>query len=659
LNKIDPMLYGTNGQALKELGVKSCRFGGNGVSRANFFNGKYNNAADWDFSNVGSIDTNDTANPYLAMKAWGCEPIMQAPLEGYVSADETWGNVKVDPVKYTLQVMELYNDKKKAGVKYWCVGNEPDCWRSTHSDIWKHDLGYQEYFDRFARVAAAMKKKDPTVKLLGPSSANEYFYYNLNIKEETEKFGPWLPWFLKQCADYEKKNKLRILDYLDIHRYPSGNAMAKDSLLMVGHEWWDSTVKEKPFLPTFNTWIKENYPGTKLSVTEYGFWGVRGEVYEAVWATQMLGAFGKYGVSISNAWYLTDPTKLIIGLYGNLFGDISIDVTSTDPKIDVFASKDSKTGDIILNLVNRNLIDTASVAINLPRFKQFERWNILSDSSNGWLTGVVAPAADVPKDGTYRLAPISITCLRFLSNKKGDRRQYGLELIQNRTPPPKRIPGQRRHRDGNGPRGQWRRTESKIKFCYPTIITYDRGGYDSLATSGDCNKRRGGADDQVPTSIDVKLDSTFAIPKDAVIYFENSWSAPSDALMFTGRHNPGGWWDIKLSSELKWPETDISKIVSNNGKLVLYVNGEKGGEDFTVYLENRENPRMTLQLRISDYLENGIDSDIKTWQKVEIPLKDFDIKEQNIDVQHLRYLGFSNGWKYGNFKVYVDNIYFY
>jgi hypothetical protein len=103
---------------------------------------------------------------------------------------------------------------------------------------------------------------------------------------------------------------------------------------------------------------------------------------------------------------------------------------------------------------------------------------------------------------------------------------------------------------------------------------------------------------------------------------------------------------------------DISRFVENGGSLTLYVNGAQGGEDFTVYLENREDPRKVVHVRVGDYVDGGIDSDTTTWQKAEIPLADFDIVEQKIDPKHIRYIGFSNTPAQGKAKVYVDDIFF-
>jgi hypothetical protein len=643
IGPINPMIYGTNYLAAKDLNIRSVRYGGNGTDRSNMFNGKYNNADDWDYSNVGIRDTADTVNPYRAMKLWGCEPIMQVSLLGYVSADQTWGNVKVDPLKYALQEIADLNDKQKSGITYWCMGNEPDCWRSTHSDVWKHDLGYQEYYDRFARVASGIKKKYPALKLLGPSSANEYFYFNLNRKADHDSLGDFLPWFLRQCAAYEKKNGVRILDYLDFHRYPSGNDLSPEQLATVGHEWWDTAGSKAPFLPLMKKWVATGYPGTKLSVSEYGFWGNGRPIFEALWVAQTLGAFGKYGVSNANAWYTEEPTRVVLGLYANLFGNVALEAFSPNRHLDIFASKNSKNSDVIVMAVNTSQSDTIAAGIPLAGISTVERWSLYGDSL--LLKSLHEDAHVVAKNEVFTFSPFSVTCLRFATGKKADRSGY-IPVLKADTFKVQFEPGDQRSR----------RRPPRPNFYYPTLVTYDRGGFDTLRDTGDCGARRGGAWDQIPTSTTVYQDS-FALPDTSVVFFKNNNRRRNDALVFSGIHRPGGWWDAKIASELKWPDRDISPAVAHGGFLVFYVNGEKGGEDFTVYLENRGDPRKTIQLRVTDYLEDGIDRDIKTWQRVEIPLKDFDMEEQKIDPKTVRYIGFANGWNFGRFTWYLDNLY--
>jgi hypothetical protein len=651
LGKIDPRIYGTNFLMDPALKTKLVRFGGNGVSRYNSLNGKYNNSFDWDFSNTGMLSKEEDP-PVGKLRAMGAEPLVQAPMLGYLAGDRTWGAVKVDPSRACAAMVRELNIVKKAGIKYWALDNEPDCWQGTHKDVFQHKLRYDEYMERYLKTAKAMKAVDPSILLYGPVSANKYFYDKLNDPEDQKEKGPWLPYFLKRAKEHDKKWGKRSVDYLDIHRYPDSGKDDK-AMLDVSREWWDTTYgKDEPILLEMKRWISENYPGTKLSISEYSC-SYKRKLCQLVWLTQNLGLFGKYGVSSANKWGVEAEEKLVYGLYGNLFGDEAIDIKlPAGSPLEIYASRNSANGDVILVLINKDL-EAAQNAVLSPDFKPIaqDAYTIQEDAAK---KPVLSHSPKSKFTVTYSCPPLSITFLRLWKRDVAVRGDF-----TGPSPEPSREKEEAAKLEGGG----YPFAEGSGYYLYhSSVITHDQHGFDSYQGGGDTGLVRGGARDQVAT--DLKENHEGTAPKDALVWFDNSNRTGSfmpkdrkDALVFDWKHANGGWVDLRLAHDLKWDPQDLAPFVKGNGSLVFYVKAIEPGSDMTVYIENNLKPERTLSLQASDFTQGGAFV-VGGWQEVRIPLSQFELPEQGIDLARVRYVGFGNAVKAGACKAMVDDIMF-
>ena len=111
----------------------------------------------------------------------------------------------------------------KQRVQYWNMDNEPEIWQGTHDDIMPTGIAAEDFMQRYFAVAKKARAKFPTIKLVGPVTANEWQWFNwanATIAADGRRY-PWLEFFIKRCAEEQRASGTRLLDVLDIHFYPS------------------------------------------------------------------------------------------------------------------------------------------------------------------------------------------------------------------------------------------------------------------------------------------------------------------------------------------------------------------------------------------------------------------------------------------------------
>ena len=217
-----------------------------------------------------------------------------------------------DPLDTSIEVDELFaqgwvqhnvaqfGTANNGGVRYYALDNEPMLWNSTHMDVHSEAASYDEVAERGIAYAQAIKSADPSAQILGPVSWGwtAYFYsaldaapggaWWLNPQDQNSHGGlPFLVWYLQQMAQFETTNGQRLLDFLDIHYYPQqtgvalngpGNVARQDLRFESTRSLWDPDYNDNSWinetvrlLPRMKEWINQNYPGTKLAITEYNF----------------------------------------------------------------------------------------------------------------------------------------------------------------------------------------------------------------------------------------------------------------------------------------------------------------------------------------------------------------------------------------------------
>ena len=285
------------------------------------------------------------------------------------------------------------------GVGYFAIDNEPDVWSGTHTDVHPVRMSYADMLSNYEQYALAVKAQDPSALLLGPdvSGWTGYFYSdfdrgNDNFATHADRTAhggqPFLPWWLGQVAQADRKSGARSLDLLDVHFYPQAQGVFSDaadpatqdlrirsvrSLYDPNYtdESWIATPVE--LIPRLKQWIGQQYPGTGLAITEYN-WGGEKDASGAVALAEVLGIYGREGVALATYWTYPPPASpagAAFRLYRNFdgkgatFGDISLPVTSSQAGVVAFAARHSESHEVDVVLVNEAANQTATVRMNL------------------------------------------------------------------------------------------------------------------------------------------------------------------------------------------------------------------------------------------------------------------------------------------------------
>lgn len=470
---ISPLIYGVAGAdpaTLLALGATLNRWGGNPADRYNWVIGHaWNAARDWEFRNVNYTNgTGNTADNFVANTlSVNDVPLMTVPALGWVAKDtnndhrstgvpDQGGqavNVGSDAIagydptsnQAATSVPSLptkpgalsdppdpkagavYQDEwihhligefgaSPAGVRYFTIGNEPDLWSLTDTDVHPVQMSYDSMVANYEAYAKAVKQQDPQAQLLGPdvSGWTAYWYsaldrgsdnYSTHADRSAHGGQPFLPWWLSQIAKQDRVAGVRTLDYLDVHYYPQADGVdsaAADpatQLLRIRStrslddpNYSDESWIAEPvnLIPRLKAWISANYPGTKLAITEYR-WGGEKDASGGIALAVVLGIFGRDGVDMASYWQsppVDSPAGAAFRLYrnydgnGSHFGDLSLPCTSTASPIAVFAARHSDTGEIDVVLANEDPAQSATVRLNLGGdSRTMDRFQITAGSS--------------------------------------------------------------------------------------------------------------------------------------------------------------------------------------------------------------------------------------------------------------------------------------
>ncbi|HEX5688317.1 MAG TPA: glycoside hydrolase family 44 protein [Ideonella sp.] len=284
-----------------------------------------------------------------------------------------------------------YGNANNGGVKFYNLDNEPELWRHTHRDIRPQPLSYDELRDRTWEYAAAVKAVDPGAQTLGPSGWGwtAYFYSDLDTAPGGDWWNhpldrnahggvPHAEWYLQQMKAYEQQHGKRILDYLDEHYYPQANGVFSNNTdaatnalrLRSTRSLWDPTYTDESWIadkvnliPRMRSWVANNYPGTKLAISEYS-WGAVNHINGALAQADVLGIFGRERLDLATLWSPPDTNDAVAFAFrmylnvdgkGGRFGAYGVRATSADQsKLSVYASRRGKKGAMTLIAVNKS-----------------------------------------------------------------------------------------------------------------------------------------------------------------------------------------------------------------------------------------------------------------------------------------------------------------
>ena len=328
--------------------------------------------------------------------------------------------------EWVQAIKNMYGPANLGGVQMWSLDNEPEWWDSVHLDMY-HQPGaatqpatYDDVLTRDQATAQAVKAADPTALITGPVPSgwwgmifskldmdtgwgtSPYCYWDNPVDQNAHGGLPWVVYYLRQMQQFQQKNGYRLLDYLDVHGYitpPSigfdtDTSTANTQLRMQStRALWDpnyivpgytncsgycyaaGTQVAPALIPTMQGWVNQNYPGTKLTITEYN-WGALEDITGAVAQADILGIFGREQLDMAAMWPDSNFAVGVPGAFafqiflnydelGDGFGETSVSASSSDlDSLDIFAAlrHDSALTVLILNKTASAITDSVSLS---------------------------------------------------------------------------------------------------------------------------------------------------------------------------------------------------------------------------------------------------------------------------------------------------------
>ena len=259
------------------------------------------------------------------------------------------------------ELVRYTNIKKKYGITYWSIGNEPN----IYTQLKQADYEYTpEHLNKEWRaIALAMKAVDPTIKLMGPELSQWNESYETTPKDPAKR--DWMTEFLKANGD--------LVDIITVHRYPMHSPtngpvtvqqLRENTRKWVGEmEYLRSLIRETigRDLPIAITELNSDPSNAQLQEASPD------SFYNAIWYADVLGQMMDADVFMVNQWVLSQrttglglfkgdeirPSFYVFPLYKN-FGSEQIYAASGITDVDIFAAK---RADGALTLMVINLSD--------------------------------------------------------------------------------------------------------------------------------------------------------------------------------------------------------------------------------------------------------------------------------------------------------------
>jgi hypothetical protein len=167
---------------VKESGIKSVRIGGNGYNKRFPERKRLSSMID-------------------SVRNIGAEPILQVPAEF--------------TAYQAMELVEFYTKPGNKKVQYWSIGNEP---------LLKPEYTIEQIHEYIIRIATAMKKADPTIKI--------FVFDECELREAP---------FRDLCGGRLditglKENGAWVIDGFNFHKYPNGREFNRDNVVFSGPE---------------------------------------------------------------------------------------------------------------------------------------------------------------------------------------------------------------------------------------------------------------------------------------------------------------------------------------------------------------------------------------------------------------------------------------
>jgi hypothetical protein len=334
------------------------------------------------------------------------------------------------------------------------LDNEPELWNSTHLEVQgSTPISSDNYIAKTITLTEALKDQFPNAQIFGPVHYGFEGIYNwqgeLGATPDGANWFPdkYLP-ALKTASDTYGKP---LIDVYDFHWYSeatdgttrvvnltSGSLTDAQvqAIVQSPRSLWDATFQENSWitndvlgepiqlLPRLQSKINAEFPGTKISITEYENGGdnhIAGTIAQA----DNLGIFGSQGVYAATLWplgtcpYILAGFRAFRGFDGSTadFGDTSLQATSSNVQnVVVYASLDSTTpGRIVFVAINRSPSSQVTAITGQALTGTATIYQMTATSAQGQNPIKPVSSGQMPVSGTsmsITLPPLSVTTIQ-------------------------------------------------------------------------------------------------------------------------------------------------------------------------------------------------------------------------------------------------------
>jgi len=325
------------------------------------------------------------------------------------------------------------------------LDNEPELWNSTHLEVQgKNPVTSDTYIAKTISLATALKTQFPNLVIFGPVHYGFLGIYSWNNDGEftpTPSGNNWFPdKYLPAIKTASATFGKPLVDVYDFHWYseatdgsnnrvtglngPDLTAAQVQAIVQSPRSLWDPSYQENSWitstlggpiyiLPRLQAKIAAEFPGMKLSITEYNNGGaehIAGTIAEA----DNLGVFGAQGLFAANLWPLqANEPYLLAGFraFRNFdganhnFGDTAVQATSSNVgNVAVYVSTDStRPGRVVLVAINRSTAAQSTAVTGQPMSGTAHLFQITAGSAAS--QNAIAPVAA----GTLAVSRSSLT----------------------------------------------------------------------------------------------------------------------------------------------------------------------------------------------------------------------------------------------------------
>jgi hypothetical protein len=370
----------------------------------------------------------------------------------FVKNDPYDANVPVDAAFEQAWVRQMVTRWGTGG--FYLLDNEPSLWHSTHRDVHPTGATMDEILAKTIDTAERIREADPKATIAGWEEWGWSGYFWSGYDQQWGAAHNWssfpdrmahdqsdyLPWLLRRMRDYEAEHRRRLIDIFTVHAYPqSGEFSSNTSSSMQRRRnrstraLWDPSYRDESWIgekvmliPRMRAWVAQNYPGTRIGITEYS-WGADDHINGATTQADVLGIFGREGLDVAAHWTTparTTATFKAMRMYRNYdgnrstFGDLSVRATAPNPdEVSAFAAIRTRDGALTVMLIAKTGAVTANLSLAgfRPGLKA-ERWQLTAKN-------VIERVEDLPANGGAMSLDLPAQSITLLVVPEGPRRR--------------------------------------------------------------------------------------------------------------------------------------------------------------------------------------------------------------------------------------------